>query len=379
MDHEHAPVPSSARNRRGRVAAPARPASAAAEEAPSHAFADARQPQVAVNPSGVIHLVYGRGNAIFSTASTDFGKTFSAPVQVAQVGTLALGMRRGPRVVATENAVVVTAIAGTKGKGSDENLLAWRSTDGGKTWRGPVQINGVAASAREGLHHTAAALDGSLYCVWLDLRHDKMEVYGAASKDGGASWQGERLVYRSPDGAVCTCCQPQCAYDHAGTLHVMWRNDVGGNRDMYLISSPDNGKSFGKAVKLGKGTWPLDRCPMDGGGLAPTGDGKLVTVWRRDKELFRCVPGQPEKLLGRGEQAWAAAGPDGTYLVWLAERPGAVLALVPGAGRPIQLAKKGRDPVVASSASGAGTAVAAWEDADAQGVRLTVLRPARTP
>ena len=52
-------------------------------------------------------------------------------------------------MAATDRMVVVTAVGGQVGHGRDEDLLAWRSADGGRTWQGPVTINRVRASARE--------------------------------------------------------------------------------------------------------------------------------------------------------------------------------------------------------------------------------------
>src|SRR4051812_7410809 len=199
---------------------------------PATGFARARQPQAAVSPSGTVYLTFGSENTVYCTASEDGGRTWREPVKVGDVGSLALGMRRGPRVAAADKAVVVTAVGGKEGKGRDEDLLAWRSEDGGKTWKGPVTLNGVPSSAREGLHHTAAAPDGTFYTVWLDLRARKTQVYGTSSKDGGATWQDEKVIYESPEGSVCQCCQPQAAYDARGVLHVMWRNSLGGARDM---------------------------------------------------------------------------------------------------------------------------------------------------
>src|SRR5262245_41048632 len=199
----------------------AAPAAEVVDVVSPRAFPKAQQPQAAVSPSGKVFLVFGAGNAVYCTASDD-GKSYGEPVKVGEVGALALGMRRGPRVAATDKAVVVIAVGGKEGRGRDEGLLAWRSGDGGKSWQGPVAVNSVAGSAREGLHQTAAAPDGTVYCAWLDLRENKTQVYGAASADGGATWQGERLVYASPDGSVCECCQPQAAYDPKGRLHVMW-------------------------------------------------------------------------------------------------------------------------------------------------------------
>ena len=48
---------------------------------------------------------------------------------------MSLGMRRGPRVVASGEAVCITAIGGKQGKGRDGDLLAMHSADGGKTWK----------------------------------------------------------------------------------------------------------------------------------------------------------------------------------------------------------------------------------------------------
>ncbi len=343
------------------------------------AFPKAKQPQVAVDPRGKVYLVFGAENSVYCAISRDGGKSFGSPAKVAEAGVLPLGMRRGPRVAATDRWVVVTAIGGKEGHGHDENLFAWRSDDGGATWKKPVQINGVAASAREGLHHLAAAPDGTFYCTWLDLREKGTQVYGARSSDGGASWQDEKPIYRSPDGSVCQCCQPQVTFGPSGKLYVMWRNNIDGARDMYLVRSADNGRTFGAAEKLGHGTWPLDECPMDGGGLACDADGSLTTIWRREKQLFTYTPGHEEISIGAGAQGWAAAGPGGPFLVWSTGRPGAIFATNPILKRPQQLASRGSDPVVAGAVTGKGPIVAAWEAPDDDGYRIVtaVLSSAR--
>jgi len=333
------------------------------------AFPKARQPQVAVDPAGRIYLVFGSGNSVYCTTSNDQGASFSEPSKVGDAGVLALGMRRGPRVAASEKAIVVTAVGGTLGHGKDVNLLAWRSEDRGRTWLGPVQINTVASSAREGLHHLAAAPDGSFYCVWLDLREKKTQVYGNRSTDGGRTWGDERLIYRSPDGSVCQCCQPQVAFGPDGVLHVMWRNSLSGDRDMYLSNSKDNGRTFDAAAKLGDGTWPLDACPMDGGGLACDAAGRVTTIWRRDREIFRCVPGRPEVSLGEGGQGWAAAEREGIYLIWTGRR-GSVMVLPPNVSEPTQLDAVGTNPVVAGAVGGKGIVFAAWEQSEAGADRI---------
>ncbi len=137
----------------------------------------------------------------------------------------------------------------------------------------------------------------------------------------------------------------------------MWRNDLAGARDMYLMNSKDNGRTFDEPIKLGMGTWPLDVCPMDGGGIAAGSDGYLMTIWRRKDQIFRCLPGVPEIPLGTGMQGCAAAGPRGIYYVWLTGRPGSLQFLSPGQERPSKPSDAKNqivDPVISSSVNGKG-------------------------
>jgi hypothetical protein len=319
-----------------------------------------RQPQLAIGGDGAVHLVFGNENSIFYCGSTDAATTFSQPVEVARCKALSLGMRRGPRIAAGHRALVVSAIAGDVGKGRDGDLLAWRSSDGGRSWQGPVRVNEVSGSAREGLHAMAVSSGGDLYCAWLDLRNGKTEIFGARSSDDGATWTTNRRIYRSPSGSVCECCHPSVAFDPSGRLYVMWRNSVDGARDMYVAISTDGGMTFGSAQKLGWGTWPLEACPMDGGMIAPLASG-LASVWRRERQIYLATQGQPEQRVGSGEQPWAAATPRGAVLAWLEKRPGNLLVLPPGGKPPRKIAENARDPVIAARSDTPGPVVIAWE------------------
>jgi hypothetical protein len=346
---------------------PNQPVRVVAVEGPDR---EARQPQVAVDQEGRIYVTFGVGNVVRCARSDDRGRTFAVST-VGSVDALSLGMRRGPRIAVAGNAIVVSAIGGREGKGRDGDLLAWRSTNAGKTWAGPVRVNTIEASAREGLHGMAAGPDGSVYCAWLDLRVRGTQVYGARSRDGGASWEPDRLVYRSPDGSVCQCCHPSVAYGPDGTLSVMWRNLVRGARDLYLVRSPDGGATFGAAEKLGRGTWNLSACPMDGGSVSAGPGGLIETAWMRESSMFTAEPGEPERRLGRGVQGWTAIGSAGPYSVWLANRPGRLLAQVPGRRDPLTLAEGAIDPVVAAGPGGRGLVIAAWETKE--GIFATTL------
>lgn len=332
-----------------------------------------KQPQLAIDLQGDIHLVFGVGEAVVHSISSDAGATFSEAKPAFQVPNMSLGMRRGPRVVATKNVIVVTAVGGKIGKGRDGDILSWRSTDSGANWLGPVRVNDTEASAREGLHAMASAPDGSIWCAWLDLRDKKSEIYAARSIDGGISWGMNIKVYESPDGSVCECCHPSIVVTDK-QLCVMFRNSLNGKRDMYVTSSSDHGQTFSPARKLGRGTWDLDACPMDGGMLAAQDGERVVTVWRRDNQIYSTTGiDETEVLLGSGQQPWIAANKSGSFIVWTSGREGDLMFVSPSSRTSQTLAKNSRDPMVVTSKQ-SGAAFCCWESKQAGTISICVQR-----
>src|ERR1043166_2715995 len=144
-------------------------------------------------------------------------------------------------------AIVVSAISNQQG-----DLTAWRSTDGGRTWSRGAVANETPRAAREGLHAMVATRDGAIYAAWLDFPGGKgQRLMGARSDDNGATWSKNVLMYQSPDGSICECCHPSLAVGPDSAVHAMWRNSLGGDRDLYTAVSHDGGRSFGPAEKLG--------------------------------------------------------------------------------------------------------------------------------
>jgi hypothetical protein len=308
-----------------------------------------RQPQLAAS-GDFVAITFGAGNAIYAATSQDRGKSFTQPVKVAEQGAISLGAHRGPRIAIAGDALVVSAIYGAQGRGKDGDLFAWRSTDGGRTWSEAVRINDREASAREGLHAMAADSHGFVYAVWLDDRDGGKALYGASSRDGGATWSANKLIYKSPDGHICECCHPSVAIAADGSIYAMFRNWLNGSRDMYLTVSQDRGKSFEPASKLGEGTWPLNACPMDGGGIG-IGPKGIETAWRRGDTVYVARPGAPEVALGKGKNPAIA----GDIVIWSASDG---LRVARGASASRVVAASGAFPSIVLAG---GRPIAAWE------------------
>lgn len=335
----------------------------AASLGPMGPDAPAREPQLAVHGSTVA-LAFGAGHEIYFSSSPDEGKTFSTPVKITEAPILPLTRHRGPRIAFAGRNIVITAVGGktlagehAHGLPSDGDLFAWHSSDGGKTWSPGVRVNDVPGAPTEGLHALAAGKKGYLFAAWLDERSGHgTQLYGARSSDGGHTWSKNVRIYDSPEGTICECCHPSLAIDPSGEILVMWRNWLDGSRDMYLSRSRD-GVTFSKPQKLGVGTWHLNACPMDGGGLVVS-ENRIVTAWRREREIFMASPGSKEVGIGEGTDVAIAAAPGGVDTVW--STPAGIRALLPGHTSPISVSQKGSFPDVVSLPD--GDVLAAWEE-----------------
>ena len=319
--------------------------------APVSPTAPNRQPQLAAD-GNVVALVFGSGESIWLARSTDNGKSFPAPAKVGDLPKLLLGRHRGPRVVITGDTILISAISSAPG-----DLMVWRSTDSGRTWTGPRAIDDQPSASREGLHAMAADANGHVAAVWLDDRtgHGK-RLYGAFSDDAGATWSRNVELYESPSGSICECCHPSLIALGGGEFEVMWRNSLNGVRDLYAMRLR-NGRPAGPPEKQGLGSWALNACPMDGGGIAVR-NGVMASAWRRDKDVYFAEAGKPEMKAGTGQDVALAANIHGWYTAWSSAT--GIQMLVPHATQPTLVSPSGAFPALI--ATGDGAILAAWEE-----------------
>jgi hypothetical protein len=260
-------------------------------------LARGEQPQITVSKEGLVRLVFGENENIFYSTSMDRGITFSSPILVGEVKEMHLGMTRGPQLASSKDYSIVTAID-KKG-----NIHSFQLNHKSNSWSKIQNVNDIEASAPEGLMSITADDNNNFYAVWLDLREERKNNICFSTLNGKKGWSRNRFAYRSPESYVCECCKPSIIAKN-NIVSIMFRNWLKGSRDLYLITSTTKGQNFSEAQKLGKGTWPLKGCPMDGGGLSIDSKNNIHTAWQREGQVFYAQPGLPEEKLGEGRNVF---------------------------------------------------------------------------
>jgi hypothetical protein len=278
---------------------------------------NAAMPSLEKDASGKVYIAFARGNKLEYVISDDSAKHFSKPILIDTITDLFGIAGRGPHIVSTSSGLTILAL------NKAGNIFAYtKNANSGWIRRG--RINDVPDVCKEGFLSVSSKGD-SLYAAWLDLRlTHKNKIAGALSADGGKTWSKNKIIYQSPEGSVCECCRVSVAFANNG-INVMFRNNLHGNRDLYLIQSHDGGNNFDEAKKLGEGSWKLNACPMDGGGITVHSDGAIQTVWRRIDTVYACKPDEKEQMIGTGKNCTIASVGDKNVYAWIENKTVACL------------------------------------------------------
>ncbi|HTW32669.1 MAG TPA: hypothetical protein VMD76_13390, partial [Candidatus Sulfotelmatobacter sp.] len=202
-------------------------------------------------------------NGIFIRRSLDGGKTWEANhIPVAeQPSTPGIPFEDKPYIVADNTKSKFAGnlyIGWTRWRLADSQMVLSRSTDDGKTWSQPVEIDAHPGlprddnGAAEGFDG-AVAPDGTLYAIW----SQDNEIMLTSSKDGGKTFSHARAVIHTAPimYAIDTLDRangfPQIAIDpKSKRLYVTWSDYRNGDIDVFLSSSGDKGKHWSSPVRV---------------------------------------------------------------------------------------------------------------------------------
>ena len=216
-------------------------------------FDDAVQPQVGVAPDGTVYVVMIKGGNIVVARSEDKGLSFGDPViALDAMGRVQGGLRRGPRIgIDGKGNLVVTSPAAFdekefKRRFPSQDLWLVRSSNQGRTWTKPVQINEASKKAPEALHWLAVAQNGDAHVAWLDMRERHKNMLWYSKVKGLKVGKNMRIT-----DLVCECCAPGLSVDGKGNpVATVREGGINQNRAMLLILSRNGGRSFRRPVPV---------------------------------------------------------------------------------------------------------------------------------
>ena len=202
-------------------------------------------------------------NGIFVRRSMDGGKTWDADhVPVAEQQSVpGIPFEDKPYIVADNSKSKYAGnlyVGWTRWRLTDSQMVISRSTDEGKTWSQPVEIDAHPGlprddnGAAEGFDG-AVGPDGTLYVIW-SQDDDLMFTF---SRDGGKTFAHARpAVHTAPIMfAIETLDRangfPQIAVDpKSNRIYVSWSDYRNGDLDVFVSSSDDRGKHWTPAVRV---------------------------------------------------------------------------------------------------------------------------------
>jgi len=171
--------------------------------------------------------------ALVLTRSTDGGRTFDAGVEV-DAGLVVLSrflafLPEFPSVAAGGDDDLY--VAWSDGRNGDLDVFLRRSTDGGRSWAEPVQVNANTRGDGTGqyLPRVAVAPGGRVDVLFLDRSRDPSNVMAhatlATSGDGGRSFQAVTLSSKAFDSRVGFAANPRLEPDFGSRLGLSSTDD----------------------------------------------------------------------------------------------------------------------------------------------------------
>ena len=268
---------------------------------------------------GTIHLLFDSADGPRYVKSQDGGLTFSSPIAIVDAAAQKPGLKFSAWDLAVAKDGRVHVAMGNnawKLKLPQEEWSLYHASlaPGAKSFSPTRNLNrtpseGFSLAAGERGAVTACFLSGKLFTM--------------VSRDGGETFTASAEL--NPAWNPCDCCTTSAAYGPDGKLALLYREETGNERDIYVAlwdQSCDIGPS---RTRISSTPWKIEGCPMTYFTITPTATG-YVAAWptkgqvyfaRLDKDGTVLPPGEIRTpgTSGMRMGLLALSAPDGVTLV----------------------------------------------------------------
>lgn len=267
---------------------------------------------------GTIHLLFDSEDGPQYVQSRDAGVTFSKPLAVVD----AASRRPGLKFTAWDLAIgpdgrVHVAMGNNAWKlklPTNEWAFYYASlTPGAKEFTPTRNINhkpseGFSIAAGPGGAVTASFLSGKLYAM--------------SSRDNGATFSPYAEI--NPAWNPCDCCTTATTYGSDGKLAVLYREETGNDRDIYLALLDQKSGAKPTRTRVSTTGWKVNTCPMTYFTVVPTETG-YVAAWPTKGQVYFARFDQSGAPLAFGETKTSGTSGMRSGIVALSAKDGATL------------------------------------------------------
>ncbi|MBI3867192.1 MAG: hypothetical protein HY299_01570 [Verrucomicrobia bacterium] len=277
-----------------------------------------------IGADGAIHVLVDSTNGPLYLLSRDHGRVFSEPIAVVDSAARKPGLNFSSWDLAVgkdNRAHVAMASNAWKLKLPEEEWGFFYASlaPNAKAFSPTRNINrkpseGFSLAAGGSGSVTAGFLSGKLFAM--------------VSNDGGETFAASAEL--NPEWNPCDCCTTSVAYGADGRLALLYREETGNERDMYVVLWDQARGDKLLRKRLSGESWKINGCPMTYFTIAPCAKGYLA-AWptkgeiyfaRLDKDGAVLPPGEIKTpgTSGMRTGVLALGAPDGTALVaWKAK------------------------------------------------------------
>jgi len=256
------------------------------------------QPQVAVDATGAVHLIFFKGEEghgdVYYVKSTDGGESWSTSIRVnSQLGAvIAIGSVRGAHLAIGRNGRAHVAWMGSqqaepKPPGTKQAPMLYTRMNDACTAFEPQRNVLTERGGLDGGASVAADDAGHVLVAWhappkLNAGEANRTIWIARSSDEGRTFAPETQAFPDPTGA-CGCCGMRIAMDAKGATYILYRSATEMvHRDIYLLMSPGPGQPFvGKDI----GPWNIGKCVMSTASIE-RGPVDALIAWEQEDQVY---------------------------------------------------------------------------------------------
>ena len=279
------------------------------------------QPQVIVDASGTLHLLYYKGQPregdLFYVSRGKGQKGFSAPLQVNSIAKSAccIGSIFRARMAIGQGGVVHVLWNGSFGfvkkqwekKGKERTpeefvfLFYTRLSGDGKSFLPQRNLNSKTYDL-DGNGAITADRNGAVNVFWHAKhknREDRLAIT-VRSTDNGKSFLSESLITKRPLG-VCECCTMEAFSSSKGKLYVAYRTAEKTSRNVVIFSSDEGGGQFNEVHRH---QWNILACPASTFAFAED-DRRIFAAWETQGHVYLkdVLSKTPSKNVSKGSKS----------------------------------------------------------------------------